>query len=79
MLTVSDEQRHYLKVDGPPLPLIDPDAGRGYLLMPVSFTRGPGRRIVARVPGIRAVGEADQATEALATLAIVIKDRLEEL
>jgi hypothetical protein len=79
MLSVSEEQRHYLNVDGPPLPLIDPDAGRGYMLMPVSFTRGPGHRVLARVPGVRAVGEADQATEALATLAIVIKDRLEDL
>ena len=49
------------------------------MLMPVSFTRGPGHRVLARVPGVRAVGEADQATEALATLAIVIKDRLEDL
>ena len=79
MLTVSDDQRQFLDLDGAPLPLIDPDRGRGYMLMPVTFTRGTGRRVLARVPGIRAVGEADQPTEALATLAIVIKDVLEQL
>lgn len=79
MLTVSDEERHYLDLDGAPLPLIDPERGRGFLLMPVTFTRGTGRRVLARVPGIRAVGEADRPTEALATLAIVIRDVLEHL
>jgi hypothetical protein len=79
VLTVSDEQRQYLDLDGPPLPLIEPEEGRGYMLMPVTFTRGHGDRILARIPGIRAAGEADQPTEALATLAIVIKQALEQL
>ncbi len=79
MLSVPNELRQYLDLDGPPLPLIDADAGQGYMLMPVAFTRDPRGRILARVPGIRAVGEANQATEALATLAFAIKDRLDEL
>ena len=79
VLEVSDEQRHYLDLDGPPIPLIDAERGQGYMLMPVRFTRNPLGRIFARVPGIRAVGEADQPTEALATLALVIKDHLHEL
>ena len=79
MLEISEEQRHFLELDGPPLPLIDAESGQGYVLMPVQFTRNPLGRIFARVPGIRAVGEANLPTEALATLALVIKDHLEEL
>ena len=79
MLVVPDELRHYLNLDGAPLPLIDPEGGRCCMLMPVNFTRGPGGRVLARVPGIRAVREADQPTEALATLALLIKDVLERL
>ena len=79
MLTVPDELRQYLDLDGPPLPLIDAEQGRGYMLMPVNFTLGPDRSVQARVPGIRAVGEGDEATEALATLAILIKDVLDRL
>ena len=79
MIPVSDEQRYYLNVDGPPLPIIDDEDGSCYMLMPVTFTRGSGRRILARVPGIRAVGEADQPTEALATLAVLIKEVMDQL
>jgi len=79
VLTVPDELRQYLDLDGPPLPLIDAEQGRGYMLMPVNFRLGPDRSVQARVPGIRAVGEGDKATEALATLAILIKDVLERL
>ena len=79
MLTIPDELRYYLDVDGPPLPLIDPEKVRGYMLMPVSFTRDPSGSILARIPGIRAVGEADQPTDALATLAILIKEVLDRL
>ena len=49
------------------------------MLMPVTFSRGPGGSVLARVPGVRAVGEADLATEALATLAILIKENLHRL
>lgn len=79
MIEVPNELRHYLDLDGPPLPLIDAEKGRGYMLMPVNFTRGPGGRLYARVPGIRAVGEADQPTEALGTLAVLIKEVLDQL
>jgi len=79
VLTVSDEQRHYLDLDGAPIPLIDAEQGRGYMLMPVNFTRNSDGSILARVPGIRAVGEADVPTDALATLAVLIKDNLERL
>lgn len=79
MLTIPDELRFYLDADGPPLPLIDPEKARGYLLMPVNFTRSPNGGISARVPGIRAVGEADQATDALATLAILIQEVIDRL
>ena len=78
VLTLPEELRPFLDHDGPPLPIIDPDEGRGYMLMPVTFSGRPGR-IVARVPGIRAAGEGNQATEALATLAWLIKDNLDQL
>jgi hypothetical protein len=76
VLSISRQQRHYLKLDGAPLPLIDRDEGKGYILMPVTFTRGSGGCVLARVPGIRAVGEANLPTDALATLAVLIKDNL---
>ncbi len=79
VLTVSDEQREFLTLDGPPLPLVDAEEGRCYMLMPVTFDRDRNGRIMARVPGIRAIGEADQPVEALATLAILIKDVLDRL
>jgi hypothetical protein len=74
---VSDEQRQYLDLDGAPMPLIDAERGRCYMLMPVHFTPGRSGRVEARVPGIGAVGEADQPTDALAALAIVLKEALE--
>ena len=74
-----DELRQYLDLDGPPLPLIDAEQGRCYMLMPVNFTPGPGGGVMARVPGIRAVGEGNVATEALATLAVLIKKVLDRL
>lgn len=79
MLSVSDEQRRLLKLDGAPLPLVDHVGGKCYMLMPVSFSRGPNGRVLARVPGIRAMGEANQPTEALATLAVLINEVLERL
>ena len=79
MLSVSDEQRQYLDLDGAPLPLIDAERGCCYMLMPVNFSRDSGSRVLARVPGIRAVGEGNQPTEAIGTLAILIKDVLKHL
>ncbi len=76
---MSDEQRHYLDLDGAPFPLFDFERGRCYMLMPVTFSPGSTGRVLARVPGVRAVGEADQATDAVATLAILIKDNLDSL
>jgi hypothetical protein len=76
---VSEEQRQYLKLDGAPLPLVDYDEGQCYMLMPVRFSPGTNGRVLARVPGVRAVGEADQPTEAVATLAVLIKGTLEKL
>ena len=79
VLTLSDEQRQYLILDGAPLPLVDYQQATSYILMPVKFSPGPKGSVQARVPGIRAVGEAEQPMEALATLAIVIKENLDRL
>jgi hypothetical protein len=79
VISVSDEQRQFLKLDGAPLPIVDYETDQCYMLMPVAFSRGHGRRVLARLPGVRAVGEADQPIEALATLALVIKDNLNRL
>lgn len=78
MLSVSEEQRQFLDLDGAPLPLVDYERGRCYMLMPVRFAPLPGGRVVARLPEVRAAGEAEQPIEALATLAIVIKDALDK-
>jgi hypothetical protein len=79
VLTISDEQRRHLKLDGAPLPLVDHEQDRCYMLMPVDFTATRGGRIQARVPGIRAVGEGPLPLEALATLALLIKRVLRQL
>ena len=49
------------------------------MLMPVRFAQNRSGSLSARVPGIRAVGEGDEAIEALATLAVLIKINLERL
>jgi len=79
MISVSDEQRQFLRLDGAPLPVVDDESGRCYMLMPVNFTRGSGGRIVARVSSIRAAGEANQPLEALGTLSVLIQDKLDSL
>lgn len=76
---ISDELRQYLELDGAPLPLVDYEEPQCYMLMPVTFSPGPAGGVMARVPGIRAVGEGEDPTEALAALAVVIRENLEQL
>jgi hypothetical protein len=47
--------------------------------MPVRFTAIAGGRVQARVPGVRAVGEARLPLEALATLALLINGNRDQL
>lgn len=79
MLEVPNELRPYLEHDGPPIPLVDYEEAKCYMLMPVNFSPGKPERVLARVPGVPAVGEANQPTEALATLAVVIQRNLNRL
>ena len=58
MLTVSDELRHYLDMDGAPLPLIDVERARLHGHASELHTESQRPHLGAR-PGIRAVGEAD--------------------
>jgi hypothetical protein len=79
VIPVSNEQRHFLRLDGAPLPLVDEGADQCYMLMPVTFSRTPDGSVQAPVPGICAVGEADQPLDALATLAVLLQDKMEYL
>lgn len=78
MLSLPEELRPYLDHDGPPLPIVDYEGTDYYMLMPVTFTRAPGG-FQARVPGIDAVGEADEPTEALAALAVLLQKVMHKL
>ena len=78
MLSLPEELRPFLEHDGPPLPIVDYEGTDAYLLMPVRFTRVRDG-IQARIPGIDAVGEADQPTEALAALAVLLQKVMHQL
>lgn len=58
MIFLTDEQRQVLQEDGAPMPLIDGDAGKCYMVMPVEFS-SEGTVFRARMPGFGAVAEAN--------------------
>lgn len=56
---VSDEQRRVIAIEGTPLPLIDRESGRAYLLLSVEFSAASSDGVRAQVPGITAIGEGE--------------------
>jgi hypothetical protein len=61
----TDEQRTAIRDLGTPCPLVDETTGALYVLLKVAVERLPGNDgFRARVPGIPAIGEGDDPTEA---------------
>jgi len=79
VLTVSNEQRQILEQDGAPMPLVDGIAGKCYMVLPVEFSSAGSGVVRARIPGVRAVADADDPTDAAMTLAIVLGKLLNEV
>lgn len=78
MLTVSDEQRQLLQDDGVPIPLIDAEAGKCYMVMPVDFSHDRTRFFRAQMRGIGAVAQAEVPSDAAMTLAMLLRKMLEQ-
>ena len=62
---MNNDQRLAIKRHDLPLPIIDEESGRPYMLVPVRLTAGSLNRVRADVPGIMAMGQGDSAAEAL--------------
>lgn len=73
MLTISDEQRQSLDLDGAPLPLLDEETGHAYILLSVDLSAAPMGGIRAEFQGMNAVGEGDEPEDALWALAESMK------
>ena len=73
VFSVSDEQRQYLDLDGVPLPLIDAEGGRAYMVMPVDISADEPGTFRATMPGIDAVAEVEIPSDAVETLAVLLR------
>ena len=70
--TVTNEQRQAITEFGTPLPLIDTQTKRTYVLMDVEVTTEPDGGLSAFVPGIDAFGGGDTREEATLALAVIL-------
>ena len=64
--------------DGLPIPLIDSDAGKCYMVMPVDFSADASGVFRATMTGIDAVAEAEVASDAAEALAVLLRAMLEQ-
>lgn len=78
MIFVTDEQRQVLQEGGAPMPLIDGDDGKCYMVMPVEFSRNGEGLFRACMPGYGAVAEAEVPSDAAVTLALLVRKMLEQ-
>lgn len=76
MIFVTDEQRQILQEEGTPTPLLDGIAGKCYMVMPVQFASDEPGIFRVSVPGIGAVAEAELPTDAVETLAVLLRKML---
>jgi len=65
VVTLSDEQREVIAQYGTPLPVIEADDGKAYIILEVNFARAEAGVFRAVAPGVNAVGEGDLASDAL--------------
>jgi hypothetical protein len=77
VIFATDEQRQILEQDGVPMPLIDGNAGKCYMVMPIEFSDIGTSIVRARMPGIAAVAEAEVPSDAAMTLAVLMRRMLE--
>ena len=70
--TLSDQQQRAIALQGTPLPMFDPVAKRGYVLLEVAFTNADPDGVQATIPGISVLAEGETPTDALTALAVVL-------
>lgn len=74
MLILSDDQRKVLKEEyGAPVPVIDAESAKGYVLLPVDFSPTEPDGVRAALRGIRAIGEGEEPYDALLALCAAIQ------
>ena len=73
MVTLSDEQREEIAAYGTPLPIIEAEEGKAYILMPVKMDRTRSGVFRAVVPCMNAVGDGDVPSEAVFALCAAIE------
>jgi hypothetical protein len=73
VLTLSDEQREAIAQYGTPLPVIEADDGKAYIILGVNFERADASVFRAVAPGVNAVGEGDLPSDALFALCAAIQ------
>jgi len=78
VIFVTDEQRQILRDDGVPIPLIDADAGKCYMVMPIEFSRDDTGFFRARMTSYEAVAEAEIPSDAAEALSVLLKKMLEQ-
>jgi hypothetical protein len=78
VIFVTDEQRQILNEDGVPMPLIDGHSGKCYMVMPVEFSADKSGIFSAHMPGFGAIAEAEIPSDAVVSLAILMRKMLEQ-
>ena len=73
---VSDEQRRMIRALGLPLPVIDRETQRCFILLQVELLSDPLGGFSATIPGIDAIGGGDTVEEALVGLSTVLQTLL---
>jgi hypothetical protein len=73
VVTLSDEQREAIAQDGTPLPIIEADDGKAYIILRVNFARTEDSVFRAVAPGVNAVGDGDLPSDALFALCVAIR------
>lgn len=68
MTSLSDEQREAIAVCGTPLPIIEGDQGKAYILLSVNMARTDDNAFRAVAQGVNAMGEGELPSDALFAL-----------
>ncbi len=73
VLAIPDDLREAIEQDGTPLPLIEPDEGKAYLVLRVNIGRTQNGVFRAVAQGVNAVGDGDIPSDALFALCMGIE------
>ena len=73
VIVFPDEVKAEIAEHGTPLPFIEPDDGKAYVVLSVKFSRTHDNRFRAVAQGVTAVGEGEEPTDALFALCAAIE------